>query len=318
LYILTVADALDLDTLRLLGVLGTEGGGGVGVQVDLLAAMASPAAHDVVNFSLEILPSVLETKTRPGASTRAGFGCGGLGTRGSMDNLVLTELAWDADDFARRVIDNEVLYYTKETEREPAGRRHVLLIDASASMRGDRQVFARGMALATAKKLMLEGEDVAVRFFDSRLYDAHLARGGNLPTPYVLSFTGERGRNPARVFSDLVTVLDIESVRDHREVVLHVFTHAALYIPRDLIQTLKRSAKVGIVFILPSGGELDLDYLDLLDTYWVVDHETLKSQGARANKARDILGEIGAKRDGGAREDAPRPSFVMDGAGEGT
>ncbi|MFW5738833.1 MAG: hypothetical protein ACOC1F_00560 [Myxococcota bacterium] len=295
LYVLTIADALDLDTLQLLGVLGAEAGTGVGLQVDLLAAMASPAAHDVVNFSLEILPSVLETKTRPGASTRAGFGCGGLGTRGSIDNLVLTELAWDAEDFTRRIIDNEVLYYTKETEREPAGRRHVLLIDASASMRGDRQVFARGMALATAKKLVLEGEDVSIRFFDSRLYEAQSARGGNLPTPYVLSFKGERGRNPARVFSELSTALDIEMVRDHREVVLHVFTHAALYIPRELIQTLTKQAKVGIVFILPSGGSLDLDYLDLLDTHWVVDHETLNSQGARADKARDILGEIGER-----------------------
>lgn len=297
LYVLTIADALDLDTLQLLGVLGVESGSGIGLQVDLLAAMASPAAHDVVNFSLEILPSVLETKTRPGASTRAGFGCGGLGTRGSIDNLVLTELAWDADDFARRIIDNEVLYYTKETEREPAGRRHVVLIDASASMRGDRQVFARGIALATAKKLVLEGEDVTIRFFDSRLYEPHAARGGNLPTPYVLSFTGERGRNPRRVFSELSTALDIEMVRDHREIVLHVFTHAALYIPRELIQSLAKIAKIGIVFILPSGGSLDLDYLDLLDSHWVVDHDTLKSQGARADKARDILGQIGTRED---------------------
>ena len=295
LYVLTIADALDLDTLQLLGVLGAESGTGIGLQVDLLAAMASPAAHDVVNFSLEILPSVLETKTRPGASTRAGFGCGGLGTRGSIDNLVLTELAWDAEDFTRRIIDNEALYYTKETEREPAGRRHVLMIDASASMRGDRQVFARGMALATAKKLVLEGEDVSIRFFDSRLYEAHAARGGNLPTPYVLSFKGERGRNPRRVFSELATALDIELLRDHREVVLHVFTHAALYIPRELIQSLSKLAKIGIVFILPSGGSLDLDYLDLLDTHWMVDHETLNSQGARADKARDILGQIGER-----------------------
>jgi len=302
LYVLTIADALDLDTLQLLGVLGAEGGSGIGLQVDLLAAMASPAAHDVVNFSLEILPSVLETKTRPGASTRAGFGCGGLGTRGSIDNLVLTELAWDADDFARRIIDNEALYYTKETEREPAGRRHVLLIDASASMRGERQVFARGIALATAKKLVLEGEDVSIRFFDSRLYEPQSSRGGNLPTPYVLSFKGERGRNPGRVFSELATALEIEMIRDHREVVLHVFTHAALYIPRELVQLLTKTAKLGIVFILPSGGTLDLDYLDLLDSHWVVDHETLNSQGARADKARDILGKIG---NGDDAEDGP-------------
>ncbi len=301
LYILTVADALDLDTLQLLGVLGAESGAGAALQVDLISALNSPAAHDVVNFSLEILPSVLETKTRPGASTRAGFGCGGLGNKGSIDNLVLTELAWDAEDFTRRFLDNEVLYYTKETEREPKGRRHVLLIDASASMRGERQVFARGVALATSKKLVLEGESVSIRFFDSRLYEAHHARGAHLPTPYVLSFTGERGRNPRRVFSELVTALDIESARDHRQIVIHVFTHAALYVPRELVAAVKRTAHIGAVFILPSGGELNLDYLDLLDSHWVVDHATLAEHGARADRARDILGQIGGN---GATEPA--------------
>ncbi|MBI5535408.1 MAG: hypothetical protein HY898_21950 [Deltaproteobacteria bacterium] len=296
LRILTMADALDLDTLRLLGVLGAEGVAGASVQVDLLAAMASPSANDVVNFSLDILPSVLESKTRPGLTMRAGEGFGGIGTRGSVDALVLSELAWDSDDFVRRVLDNEVLYYAKESVAEPAGRRHVLVVDASASMRGDREVFARGMALATAKKLVLESEDVSIRFFDSRLYEAHRSHGGKLPTAYVLSFAGEHGRNPSRVFSELVTALDIERAHDPREIVVHVFTHAALYIPRGLVQAIKQRARIGAVFILPSGGgALDLDYLDLLDAKWIIDHDTLAKRDARARKAKDILGEIGTR-----------------------
>jgi len=112
----------------------------------------------------------------------------------------------------------------------------------------------------------------------------------------VLSFAGEHGRNPARVFSELVTALDIEKAHDPREVVVHVFTHAALYIPRALVQAMKLRARVGAVFILPSGGgELNLDYLDLLDAKWIIDHDTLARRDARARKAKDILGEIGAK-----------------------
>ena len=294
LRVLTVADALDIDTLRLLGVLGE--GAGASVQVDLLAAMSSPSANDVVNFSLEILPSVLESKQRPGLTTRAGEGLGGIGTRGNLDALVLSELAWDNDDFVRRVLDNEVLYYSKETVAEPAGRRHVLLVDASASMRGQREVFARGMALATAKKLLIGGEEATIRFFDARLYEPHMVRAGQVPTAQVLSFVGERGRNPARVFSELVTTLDIERSRDPRDVVLHVFTHAALYIPRPVVQAIKQRARIGVIFILPSGGgPLQLDYLDLLDAKWVIDHDTLAQREARARKARDILGEIDAR-----------------------
>ena len=42
----------------------------------------------------------------------------------------------------------------------------VVGIDASASMRGQRSVFARGLALTLIKKLLLQGEDVYFSFFD--------------------------------------------------------------------------------------------------------------------------------------------------------
>jgi hypothetical protein len=291
LFVLTMADALDLDTLRLFGMLGSEASAGALAQVDLLAAMESPEANDIVNFSLEILPSVLETKTRPAAGTSASHGYSGLGTRGSIDSLVLTELAWDDLELMRRIADNEVLYFAREQSRDEQKRIHYLLVDASASMRGDRQTFARGMAIATGKKLLLEGEDVAFRFFDSRLYELHRARGGQLPTPHLLAFRGERGRNPARVFAELATDLEMARHRDPRAPVVHLFTHAALYIPREMVQAIRQLAHIAAVFILPSGGKLDLDYLDLLNAHWVVDHATLAHGAARADAAKSILGE---------------------------
>lgn len=291
LFVLTMADALDIDTLRLFGIIGSEASAGALAQVDLLAALESPEANDIVNFSLEILPSVLESKTRPAAGTSAAFGYSGLGTRGSIDSMVLTELAWDDLELARRLIDNEVLYYAREQSRDEQKRIHYLLIDASASMRGDRQTFARGMAIATGKKLLLEGEDVAIRFFDARLYEPHRARGGQLPTAHLLSFKGERGRNPARVFAELATDLDILRHRDPRSPVVHLFTHAALYIPRDMVQAVRSYAHIAAIFILPSGGKLDLDYLDLLHAHWVVDHAALTSGAARADAAKSILGD---------------------------
>ncbi len=290
LFIVTLADALDTDTLRLFGMLGSEGAGALN-HVDLLAAFESPEANDIVNFSLEILPSVLETKTRAASGTTAAFGYSGLGTRGSIDSMLLTELAWDDLELARRLVDNEVLYFAREQSRDEQRRIHILLIDASASMRGDRQTFARGMALATGKKLMLEGEEVAFRFFDSRLYELARAKNGQLPTAYLLSFKGEHGRNPARVFAELATDLDLLRHRDARSPVVHLFTHAALYIPREMVQAVRALAHIAAVFILPSGGKLDLDYLDLLNAHWVVDHATLQKSDARSVAAKSILDE---------------------------
>jgi hypothetical protein len=50
------------------------------------------------------------------------------------------------------------------------------------------------------------------------------------------------------------------------------------------------------VFILPSGGRLDLEYLDLLDGHAVVDHATLQQKTARAEAATKIVGEAAAVR----------------------
>ncbi len=290
LHILTLADALDLDTLRLLGMLGPESSAaGALAHVDLLAALSSPAANDIVNFSLELLPSVLETRRAQATGTHAVHGYAGIGNKGSLDSLVLTELAWDEQEFARRMIENEILYYTREQAPDEARRLHYLLIDASASMRGDRQVFARGLSIALGKKLQLAGEEVWLRFFDSRLYDVQRSRPGQLPAAYILGFKGERGRNPARVFAQLATELALLRMRDQRDPVVHLITHAALHVPRQLVQEVRRQAHLFGVFILPSGGELDLEYLDLLEGHAVVDHATLSEKTARAAAASKIV-----------------------------
>jgi hypothetical protein len=292
LHVLTLADALDLDTLRLLGMLGPEStAAGALAHVDLLAAISSPAANDIVNFSLELLPSVLETHRAKATGTHAVHGYAGLGNKGSLDSLVLTELAWDEDEFARRMIENEILYYTREQAPDEARRLHYLLIDASASMRGDRQVFARGLSIALGKKLQLAGEEVWMRFFDSRLYDVQRSKAGQLPAAYLLGFKGERGRNPARVFAQLATELALLRARDQRDPVVHLVTHAALHVPRPLVQEVRRHAHLFGVFILPSGGELDLDYLDLLEGHAVVDHATLSEKTARAAAATKIVND---------------------------
>lgn len=290
LHVLTLVDALHLDTLRLLGMLGPQSNSvGALAHVDLLSAISSPSANDIVQFSLELLPSVLETHRARAAGTRAVHGYAGIGHKGSLDSMVLAELAWDEGEFERRFVDGEVLYYTREQAPEEARRLHYLLIDASASMRGDREVFARGLALAIGKKLQLAGEEVWMRFFDSRLYEVQRVRQGQIPAAYLLGFKGERGRNPARVFSQLATEIALLRARELRDPVVHLITHAALHVPRALVAEVRRQAHLFGVFILPSGGVLDLEYLDLLEGHAVVDHETLQQKTARVTAATKIV-----------------------------
>jgi hypothetical protein len=306
LQIYTSLEQIDLDTLRLLGVFqgGTSqlaGGaldlnGAVGVDLlDLYNVFGSAEANDVVNFSLELLPSVLETKRAAGVQTFAVDGYASLERRGQLDALVLSEFAYDDDLFERKVIDDELYYYGHERQREEQRRLQYILIDSSPSMRGVRQVFARGLALTMAKKFSLAGDEVWLRFFDSRLYDLQRVTAGDLAAPYLLCFRSERGRNYARVFRQLALELRRMRGGEKRELALYIITHGQCHIPVELVQQLRRDAYLYGIFILPSSS-VHLDYMELLHRSQIVDAGTLASRKGRRERALQIVADAGQER----------------------
>jgi len=60
-------------------------------------------------------------------------------------------------------------------------------------------------------------------------------------------------------------------------------------VPMDTIERLRSMARLYGVFMLPSQGELDLEYLSRLHTVQVVDEASLKQREARARRAMDII-----------------------------
>ena len=129
-----------------------------------------------------------------------------------------------------------------------------------------------------------------MRFFDSRLYEVRRTRdAARSLAPWLLGFKGERGRNPARVFAQLATEMALLRTHDLRQPIIHLITHAALHVPRRLVQEVRQKAHLFGVFILPSGGKLDLEWLDLLEGHTVIDNASLEHRGARAEIATKIV-----------------------------
>ena len=297
MHIYTQVELIDLDTVRLLGLFkedsasGSEALGGAIDLVDLFSALGSPEANDVANFSLDLLPSVLETRRSTGAQTFAVDGYASIERKGNVDSLVLSELAYDVEIFEQKVVDQELLYYGRDKQREDERRLQYLLIDCSASMRGQRQVFARGLALALIKKLTLEGDEIWVRFFDSRLHETiKIGRSGQVPVPYLLSFRSERGRNYAKVFRQLL----VETTRLRREqkrrVVMYVITHGQCHIEPELVTALKQQAFLYGIICLPSSDQLP-EFVPLLDRSQIVSSDALTSRAERQRRALDIVGD---------------------------
>ncbi|HVK75068.1 MAG TPA: hypothetical protein VM734_17185 [Kofleriaceae bacterium] len=305
LHIYTSVELIDLDTVRLMGMFKEDGGagsealGGAIDLVDLFTALGSPEAHDVANFSLDLLPSVLETRRASGVQTFAVDGYASIERKGNVDSLVLSELAYDREIFEQKVVDHELLYYGREREREDERRLQYILVDSSASMRGQRQVFARGLVVALLKKLSLQGDEVWLRFFDSRLHETiKVSRSSAVPVPYLLSFRSERGRNYGKVFRQLMVEVQRQNRELRRQVVLYIVTHGQCHVPPELIGGLAQHAFLYGIIISPSTEVLP-EFVPMLHRSQVVLPDTFGSRSGRQRRALDIVTDASARRRAG-------------------
>jgi hypothetical protein len=307
-------EQVDLDALRLLGLF--RGGDALpGVDLaDLYNVIISPSLADVVDFSMELLPSILEVRREAGQQAFSIDGYASIERRGNLDDLVLTQLAYPEHIFEQKLVDNELFYFTHEKQLENERRRHQVLVDGSASMRGVREVFARGLALALCKRLAMLGEDVTLRFFDSRLYEGiRVGATGSAEVPYALQFRAERGRNYARVIRQLNQELAAPR-RSDGQALVYLLTHGECQLPPDEVALLATRAPIYGVYILPS-GPLELPYLDSLHRIHVIDADAI-SHGRRAHRARQIIDDVQSDLDGTASVD-PRSRAAGRGARAG-
>jgi hypothetical protein len=291
LLVLLELEQIDIDALRLLGLFRGEQAGVGGIDLaDLYSVLVNPNLSDMIDFSLELLPSLLEVKRDMGHQSFGIDGYSSIERTGTFDSLLLSQLAFDDEEFAQKYIHRELFYYTHERQFEHDRRTHYILVDGSASMRGVREVFARGLALALSKRLNVLGETCILRFFDSRLHDGvRVGEDGFAEVPYVLQFRAERGRNYAAVIRQLNAELSAPRRRDTNPLV-YLITHGECQFPADEIAVLTAKAPVYGVFILPH-GDLNLPYVNALHRVHVIDRQAL-ALGKRASYAREIIDAV--------------------------
>ncbi|MCC6645618.1 MAG: hypothetical protein IT374_08615 [Polyangiaceae bacterium] len=229
--LLTRLDALDVDTLRLSARMGRD------AVATLVAALEQPQAELISRMTLDVVPAALGRRRPRGARAEEHGGVLGIGLRGELGALLASELAWDDDELTRRLLLDEALYSTREAPARPEPVRHVIAVDASAAMRGDRAVLARALCLSLAARLREGGDEVVIRFFDARLYEPILV-GAALPVAEVASFSGEQGRDVGRALDALACELGARRGRAGAGVEAHLVTHGATVVPRAVVSRL--------------------------------------------------------------------------------
>jgi len=299
--VLARLDQIDVSALRLLGLFSVEGG--LPDLADLYQVLGAIGTADIVDFSLQLLPSLLETKRRRSVQRFAIDGYASIERRGPLDALLPSELAHDEEVFTQKALADDLLYYGRERAPDAGRRLNLLLVDASASMRGAREVFARGLALALCKKLALLGGEVWLRFFDSRLHERlDVGRAPGRELPRLLSFRSERGRNYARVFGDLAAELARLRRDEGRDIAVTFITHAECHIPVATVEALAKDASLYGIFVLPS-RPMTLDYLSLLHRHQIVTADTLARAASSRRRALEIVEDAAVAPSAGSRFD---------------
>jgi len=286
----------DLDTVRLLSMLEHDAFEAPSADdlARLLAVFDMPSAHDVVNFALELLPSVMDARSKPTAQVYAVNGYRGLARSGSIDDLMLTELAYDEDIFLQRFVEKELFYHERERTRDREPERHLVLLDATAGMRGLRDTFARGVALAFIQQLVDQRKHVSVAFFDSGLHQRLPVKKGSRTVTYLLGFDRGRGRDYDRAFRDVLT--EVRRMRDETrdDIIVTFITHGRCLVPREVLVDLTQSAKLHGVFVMPAGQSANAgeppEYAHLLAAWRVVNEKSLAQSESRLQAARSVLG----------------------------
>jgi hypothetical protein len=161
---------LDADELRFMHQYGPRFAGAPDPRdlLDLFSLLdLPPGVQHSLTQMLRLIPRISQCKTGGGAQTYAMGGYAGLTNKGNLDSLVPTELAYPEEMLLYRLLNQEALYYGRETERERSRELIYIVTQAGLDLLGDGDVLARALTLALAQTLQRRGYEVQQSFVGS-------------------------------------------------------------------------------------------------------------------------------------------------------
>ncbi|HEX5702658.1 MAG TPA: hypothetical protein VFX97_05530 [Pyrinomonadaceae bacterium] len=161
---------LDPDELRFLNQYGPRFTGAPDPRelLDLFSLLdVPPAVQQSLTQMLRLIPRISQCRSGGGSQTYAMGGYAGITNKGSLDSLVPTELAYPSDVLLHRLLNQEALYYGRETERERSRELVYLVTQSGLELLGDGDVLAKALTLALAQTMHRRGYEVQQSFVGS-------------------------------------------------------------------------------------------------------------------------------------------------------
>ncbi|MCY3015603.1 MAG: hypothetical protein NT171_13045 [Planctomycetota bacterium] len=131
-----------------------------GVPLELLD---DPETSAVAALAREVMAAVTLPRRLEAPVDRPEGGFADIANRGSLDRLLLSELAHDASIFAARVALGEALYLRRELSAPPPPHGRTVLLDSGVRMWGVPRAYAAAVALALRAQAGPGGETAVFR-----------------------------------------------------------------------------------------------------------------------------------------------------------
>ena len=141
------------------------------IFLDLLAMQAlPPVARRAILCSVRMLPRVCAaTRSSGGQQSYPEGGYQGISRDGSLDSLLAIEAAYPRSLFLHRVLNNEALYYGRESPPERRSELAYIVVQSGLGLGGDRAVLCRALLLALNREMATRGHEVLYSFAGERL-----------------------------------------------------------------------------------------------------------------------------------------------------
>ncbi|MEW6731370.1 MAG: hypothetical protein AB1489_08545 [Acidobacteriota bacterium] len=144
-------NGFDIDALLNASALGI----GTAVEPHKLARLMTelvqlPEGPTILSLVMRLMPLLHLEAIGAGSQPFSLGGYNDISRHGDLDSLLISELAYPTEEFLRRFVENELLYYKREAPPQPKPRTIIYLLDAGPMMWGTARILAVAAAIAMA------------------------------------------------------------------------------------------------------------------------------------------------------------------------
>jgi len=180
--------------------------------MDVLSLLNLPSiGQHIVSQMLRLIPVVQTSAQRKGGQMYPMGGYEGISSKGEIDNLIPSEFCYQPDMLAHRILNNESLYYSRESIPKTQKELIWIIAQTGLDMKGDADLMVRSLSLVLWHQLKNRDVDICHSFIGKRMTTPiHLQRITDIHS--ILHYKDKGWQSPDTLLPEI-----LQTLKNHQE-----------------------------------------------------------------------------------------------------